>query len=552
MAEVLTKAELVELALRDVDAFQAALPDVRQKRLERLVDKLDEAKLYRATELSYLELLKRNPENEEFHRWLGFNLYFRQREARRAEAFLEQAATKFPDNAEILLTRATNLAWGLGLHEQALPIFQRSVELTPENALYRCCLGWCSLWLGEIEQGLDEIRRSLVCDEDQDDEVRLADHLYLYLFGAPQVRTESLVELRRLVQADTKVEDWDVSRLLSRAIERGHPESEWLGALVAVVGGSEPAATLEGWEAWREAKSAPSKAARALIALHAANQAPPSSSLVQIPQRRDFLARYEAGEYAAWGELVRHSLFVSQHADARAEARAVAEALMRRVRQNVDAVRATLKQAGAKLADEQPPASPQALERLVKSTGPLPVSLAAFWNVVGSIDLLPPYSRDDDDDGYGPCSLEAEGISLIALDPLSVYGPDADRVVDDYDDALEDGDEDEVELMSVPLAPDFLHKQNISGGSSYKVLLPPTNVFDALDPDVLDEAHETTLVGYLRACFEYGGFPLLAVAPRPIEEISLNYRIAFKKVTGPWGPPAERLRERLRRDTIAF
>ena len=97
MAEARSKSELVELAERDVDAFQAALPGVRQKRLERLVDKLDEAKLYRATELAYLELLEREPENEEFHRWLGFNLYFRQRDARRAEAFLEQAAAKFPE-----------------------------------------------------------------------------------------------------------------------------------------------------------------------------------------------------------------------------------------------------------------------------------------------------------------------------------------------------------------------------------------------------------------------------------------------------------------------
>jgi len=141
-------------------------------------------------------------------------------------------------------------------------------------------------------------------------------------------------------------------------------------------------------------------------------------------------------------------------------------------------------QAGAKLADEESPEPRQALERLVKSTGPLPVALAAFWNVVGAIDLLPPYS-DDDDYGYGPCSLEAEGISLIALDPLSVYGADVDRLVDDYDDALEGQEQDEVELMRVRLAPDFLHKQRISGGPAYSIELPPTNVFDALDPDVL-------------------------------------------------------------------
>lgn len=68
---------------------------------------------------------------------------------------------------------------------------------------------------------------------------------------------------------------------------------------------------------------------------------------------------------------------------------------------------------------------------------------------------------------------------------------------------------------------------------------------------MLNEAHQTTLVGYLRACFEWGGFPLLRVASLPVKEY-INYRVAFESVTGPWGPPAERLRQRLRRNLIVF
>jgi hypothetical protein len=225
---------------------------------------------------------------------------------------------------------------------------------------------------------------------------------------------------------------------------------------------------------------------------------------------------------------------------------------MRRVRQNADAVRATLKEAGARLADERAPATSAETQRLVANTGPLPVALAAFWKVVGSIDLLPPYSREGDY-GYGECSLEDEGISLIALDPLSVDGVDADTMVDCYEELHADSDEgDDVPLLVYTLAPDYLHKQNISGGSPYEIELPPLNVFDALDPDVLNGAPDATLVSYLRHCFEWGGFPLLRVASLPLDEIYINYRVAFEGVEGPWGPPADRLRQRLRRNLIAF
>lgn len=541
------------LAERDEDAFRVALGAANRKVLEGLVDELEGAELYRAAELTYRELIQRDPENQGFQRWLGLNLYYHQRAADRAEAFLSTAMDKFPDNTEIALTRATNLAWGLGRHEQALPMLRSTVERAPENAAYHCVYGWCLLWLGEIERGVAEVRRSLECDEDQEDEVRLADHLYLYLLGDRETQATSLAALRRLVHKGASVEDWDVSRLVARAKDRGHPEPEWLSKLVEVIGGIEEPTALAGWKAWDEAQLVPSEAGLALVALHAYRQAPPPPSKVVVPSRRDFLARYAAGEHQAWDELVRHAVFVSQHPEALAEAQAVAEALMRRVRQNADVVRSTLQAAGARLADESAPAGSKATQRLVATTGPLPVALAAFWNVVGSIDLLPPYSSGDDY-GYGECSLEDEGISLIALDPLSIEGVDADRMVDDYEEIWEESqdDDDEVQPLVFSVAPDFLHKQNISGGSPYEIELPPMNVFDALDPDVLNEVHDTTLVGYLRVCFEYGGFPLLKVAGLPIDQIDLNDRIAFEGVEGPWGPPAERLRERLRRNLVAF
>jgi hypothetical protein len=270
---------------------------------------------------------------------------------------------------------------------------------------------------------------------------------------------------------------------------------------------------------------------------------------VPMPARRDFLARYQAGEHSAWDELVTHASAVVQHPALAEEATAVATALMKRVRHNTDAVRAVLRAAGATIADEHPPATTENLARLVALVGPLPIALDALWRVLGSIALVPGGGTRYD---YGTCSLESEGISLLALDPLEVCGPDVGWIIDSYEQRIAESHREIVGPLSLDFAPDFLHKQNISGGPAYAVELPPRSPADAIDPPVLYERHRTTLVGYLRAAFACGGFPMLDVAWQPVDKIDLNDRIAFQSIKGPWGAPAERLRTKLCRDLIPF
>ena len=267
------------------------------------------------------------------------------------------------------------------------------------------------------------------------------------------------------------------------------------------------------------------------------------------PALLDFLARYQRGEHAAWDELCKHADAIAQHRDLALEAAAVAEALMRRVRENADAVRSTLRNAGAMIADEEEPASDEDLERLIGIVGTLPLALDAFWRVCGSIALVPGGASRYD---YGGCSLEAEGISLLALDPLEVCGPDVGWIIGDYETRVAESHPEIIGGLWLDFAPDFLHKQNISGGPAYTMELPPRTLRGAVDPDVMFERHRTTFVGYLRAAFKGGGFPLLAIAEQPLAEIGLNERVAFKNVKGPWGPVAERLRAKLCRDLISF
>lgn len=253
--------------------------------------------------------------------------------------------------------------------------------------------------------------------------------------------------------------------------------------------------------------------------------------------RQDFVTRYQAGDYAVWSELVRQHEVVSQHPDLQAEAMAVARLLMQRVRQNADQLRATLREAGAALDDERPPTPEAELQPLIEVVGNLPIALHAFWTVVGSINLTPPYVPDEYPD-YGACALEQEGVSLLALDPLQIDGADVEFL-------LEEG-----EPVFVDICPDFLGKQHLSGSGPLSIELPAHDS-DRVDPDVGDDKHPG-LVSYLRNACAYGGFPLLEVAKFPPEELNLNFRTAFEAVNGPWNEAAERLRTKLCRGLLPF
>ena len=270
---------------------------------------------------------------------------------------------------------------------------------------------------------------------------------------------------------------------------------------------------------------------------------PPLLARVGLPVHRDYLARYLAGEHGVWNEIVGQALAVAQHAELREEALAVACELMKRVRANVDALREVLRRAGAELPGEAPRARDAQLAPLVTRFGPLPVALEALWRVVGSIDLRP----------AGGCSLEADGLRLIALDPLALCGVgELSGAIEGYDDHVVASHVEIVGPFEAALAPDFLHKQDISGGPPYSVELPPRDLSAAVDPELDFERHNARLVDYLRICIRWGGFPGLEVGHRPLEDIALDDRIAFNAVSGPWGIATDRLLAQLRRDLVDF
>ena len=217
----------------------------------------------------------------------------------------------------------------------------------------------------------------------------------------------------------------------------------------------------------------------------------------------NYLERYQSGEYEqvwkdlqALGSAVRHAAHDTQ-------AREVAAETMRRVRRNCEIIIARLRAFGYQFGTfpdgsnvyytQGPLIAPSepilaGVTELETRIGPLPLSLAAFWQEVGVVDLVG--SHPDWPSG---------------LDPLVVSEPEAALSdLDNWESLVEEGEVESSEQFTAGLAPDDLHKDNVSGGDPYSVALPdPTADFV-----LLYERHNMLFVPYLRmAILQWGGFP---------------------------------------------
>ncbi len=161
---------------------------------------------------------------------------------------------------------------------------------------------------------------------------------------------------------------------------------------------------------------------------------------------------------------------------------------MERVNENVRVLIERLSGIGYRFAAKAPHQPPgrktwKQIQELERLAGPLPFSLRAFYDVVGAVDFI----------GRHRTLIPSE--STVAPDPLVVYG---------VQDALEEADSmDDDEREGVTIAPDDLHKENVSGGDAYTIALPDGRA----DGMVLNERHNLRFVDYLRLCCHFGGFP---------------------------------------------
>ena len=147
----------------------------------------------------------------------------------------------------------------------------------------------------------------------------------------------------------------------------------------------------------------------------------------------------------------------------------------------------------------------EAIERIETEIGPLPLALKLFWLRIGSVNFCGHWESEPDSDSEGP-------------DPIMVFPPSV--AVTELEDFLADKEE---RLRcnypyAVPVAPDFYHKADVSGGREYNISVPAV----ADDPPLNDEWHKTTFLKYLEIAVKWGGFPGLERSPGhdwPIREL---------------------------------
>lgn len=256
-----------------------------------------------------------------------------------------------------------------------------------------------------------------------------------------------------------------------------------------------------------------------------------------------FLQRYMAGEHQqVWQELLARGEQVREE-PLYSDALAVARETMRRARRNIEMLVERLTRVGfqfgpyewdlpsyAVLREKNPdwqdlhpatfappkPSIQEQIEELEQFGGPLPLSLRAWYEHIGSVCLVGDYPVETPADPGGFTNWvqfnratrahpkDARPAELWShenrheLDPLYVNPIEAAiSELRNWDQIYADPQ------RHIEIAPDEYFKCGVSGGGVYVIRLPNS----AADASLEREWHHTTFVNYLRTCFRWGGFP---------------------------------------------
>lgn len=240
--------------------------------------------------------------------------------------------------------------------------------------------------------------------------------------------------------------------------------------------------------------------------------------------------RYLRGECTqVWDDLIALGSLVREDA-AYSDAWAVARETMRRVCFNLDKILIPrLREIGyefgygwvkpeyAEFGLSQPPVHtlpPPDISRLLddfeQKAGPIPLSIRAFYQEIGGINLsgfLPgrPFVIKPDGTSCPFFQAGIPGRDCQGPDPLYIYGPQGQEFFAAVLELNEntDPESDGPLVNGLPIAPDSYHKINVSGSGGYTIHFPDT----AADAKLVNEWHHTTFVNYLRICCASAGLP---------------------------------------------
>lgn len=222
----------------------------------------------------------------------------------------------------------------------------------------------------------------------------------------------------------------------------------------------------------------------------------------------DLLARYRAGarervwhEPRQLGDRVREPDLASQ-------AQAVCDEMALRARHNIEVIVDRLTTQGYRFHDnddEQTPIAPTRTptahaapldDWLTGRFGPVPMAVSSWLRLVGDVWLVGTHPS-------WPGSAQADPL-VLELEYSRYGGASAKDFYDGELDAWRDstGDDPSAGCFVLPVAPDRLHKANISGGAPYGFRLP-----DGCAEGIFVAEVAIPFVDYLNQVFRSGGFP---------------------------------------------
>lgn len=218
----------------------------------------------------------------------------------------------------------------------------------------------------------------------------------------------------------------------------------------------------------------------------------------------DWPARYRDGEHdQVWRELrdlgdrVREPRYASA-------AQAVCDEWARRVRINLERIVDRLDAQGYRFHENDdaqaptvpflPPSADAAahVRWLDETFGTVPMTVSSWVRLVGDVWLVGTHPQWPGASAADPLVLEVEGTRYPGQDMRAF-------LADELEMWQEGGDDEPFQL---PVAPDALHKDNVSGGPPYGIVLP-----DAAADGRIVTTDEMFLVDYIRLVLDRGGFP---------------------------------------------
>jgi hypothetical protein len=157
-------------------------------------------------------------------------------------------------------------------------------------------------------------------------------------------------------------------------------------------------------------------------------------------------------------------------------------------------------------------AAPRLLSWLERELGPVPLVLSSWLRLVGDVWLVGTHPHWAESRAADPLVIELEGTRYPSMEITNYFAGEHDAW------AEEAAEDPAVGPFVLPVAPDRLHKANVSGGHPYGFHMPGWGA-DA----VFMAAEEMSFVSYLNMIFQNGGF---AAWPRGTEQLHLRKSLA--------------------------